>query len=296
MQIHADLADLAIEKHPVAQWYLAKLLKHYSTQSSNDLFLTSQTLQSSAVNIFQENIDLFGNKTIRGLYLELIGKNEDAYDFFREGAENNEAFACHKLAQKYESKGNEEKALYFYAKAFILGYEPSLYEIAKLQYDDDESFLNLKKAGKRGNPRAYETMAQMIEEGFVPRHGQIEQNQEILLKQGMRQGSISCMLALGEYYKKQRKCNEAMEVYQAIANLGNIRGYLEMGKLLEQQIKYTECEALYRNPAIGWFGKYSLADITIDHAEKAELKKEADESFFQHFDKIILTINKNLER
>ena len=287
LQIHEHLADLSSRGNPVAQWYMAKLLKHFSIKQNDDLDLASQRLIINARKVFTHLLEKETSFSLRGLYLEYLGDETEAFTLFQIGVERGEAIAHYKIAQKRESLG-ENDALDYYERAFILGYEKALFDIGRLHPDDNAAFLILKKAGERGNAEAYFLIAQMIREGFVPLSREVAWNtQEFWLLKGSNMGALSCVLFLGALSEKQGKLDESMLAYRQLADLGNIRGYLEQGKVLEKKRRYAECEEIYKDQNAGWFGLYALAEITSNKEEKKAYKRQASEMFHSHFRNII---------
>lgn len=287
LQIHEHLADLSSRGNPVAQWYMAKLLKHFSTKQGDDLDLASQRLIINARKVFTNLLEEETSFSLKGLYLEYLGDETEAFKLFQVGVERGEAIAHYKIAQKKECLG-ENDALDYYERAFILGYEKALFDIGRLHTDDNEAFLILKKSGERGNAEAYFLIAQMLREGFVPLSGETSWNtQEFWLLKGANLGSLSCVLSLGALSEKQGNLDKSMFAYRQLADFGNIRGYLEQGKILEKSRLYIECEEIYKNQNAGWFGLYALAEITSNKEEKKAYKRQASEMFHSHFRNII---------
>lgn len=287
LQIHAYLADLSSRGNPIAQWYMAKLLKFFSIKQGDELDLASQNLVVNARKVFERLLKEETSFSLKGLYSEYLGNETEAFKFYQVGVERGEAIAHYKIAQKRESLG-ENDALDYYERSFILGYENALYDIGRLHTDDNSAFLILKKAGERGNSEAYSLIAQMIREGFVPLSGEETWNtQEFWLLKGANLGASSCILSFGALSEKQGNLDKSMFAYRQLADLGNIRGYLEQGKILEKKRRYIECEEIYKNQNAGWFGLYALAEITSNKEEKKAYKRQASEMFHSHFRNII---------
>lgn len=286
LQVHEHLADLSSSGNPIAQWYMAKLLKYFSIKQGDALDLASQSLIINARKVFTHLLEEETSFSLKGLYSEYLGDETEAFKLFQIGVERGEAIAHYKIAQKRESLG-ENDALDYYEAAFILGYEKALFDIGRLHTDDNAAFLILKKAGERGNAEAYFLIAQMIREGFVPLSGEAWNTQEFWLLKGADLEALSCVLSLGVISEKQGKLDESLLAYRKLADLGNIRGYLEQGKLLEKKRLYIECEEIYKNRNAAWFGLYALAEITSNKEEKKAYKRQASDMFHSHFRNII---------
>jgi len=290
LEIHERLARLSSQKHPLAQWYLAKILKHFSIRKDDYLQEASQHLLGAAKSAFRESVETKSlSCSLKGLYHEYLGENEKALSFFEEGVGKGEALSYYKIAQAREYEG-EEDALDYYERAFILGYEKALYDVARHGRDENSVFLYLKKAGERGSAEAYSLIAKMIHDGFNPITHPSEEpwnRQEFWLYKGVNLKSVSAVLSLGGLYERQSEHAEAMGIYKQLASWGNIRGFLEQGKILENQREYQQCHQIYRNSNVGWFGLYALAEIASNREENKHYKKEASELFHSHFKKII---------
>ena len=287
LQVHEDLAELSCKGNPLAQWYMAKLLKYFSIKRDDELDLASHRLMLNARKVFS---NLLGEETsfsLKGLYLEYLEDKTEAFKMYQVGVGLDEAVSHYKIAQQREYLG-ENDALEHYERAFILGYEKALLDIGRLHTDDNEAFLILKKAGERGNAEAYFLIAKMLREGFVPDTVQEERStQEFWLLKGANSGDLSCLLSLGVIFEKKDNLDESMSVYRQLADLGNIRGYLEQGKILEKKRLYQECKEIYKNRNTGWFGLYALAEISSNKEEVNAYQRQASDMYYSHFRKII---------
>ena len=285
LKVHEQLAGLSSSGNPLAQWYIAKLLKHFSVKQDDDLGLASQRLAITAKRRFEALLeDREIPFSLKGLFCEYLGDQSRASGFFEEGAKIGEAFAHYKIGQMRERLG-EDDALDYYEMAFILGYEKALCDLGRYHTDDNVAFLTLKKAAERGNAEAYFLIAQMTREGFIPLG--YSNDEAFWLEKGAELGSLSCGFALGELQEKRHNFPEAINVYAMLASSGSIEGFLEQGKIKENERDFGTCETIYKTPQSGWFGLYALADITPEKDAKETLKEAAARMFHAHFERII---------
>lgn len=284
LEVHKELAGLCGNDSPLvrflAQWYMARLLKHFSVKHDDKLYKASQRLKSAAEVGFEVLVAGEISSSLKGLLYEYLEKEEDAMRCFDEGAARGEAFAYYKLAQQKEYEGDDAPALNYYEMAFILGYEKALTDIGRFQDDEIQSFLILKKAADRGSSEACSLIARMIREGFVPDDSTDE---AFWLQKGVKNGSLS--YSLGKLYEKSGDTETSVRVYEGLASKGDMGGLLEIGRIRENQRNFTACEKVYKSA--GWFGLFAMAEITPEREAKKALKRQGADMFRTHFNDII---------
>jgi uncharacterized phage-associated protein/TPR repeat protein len=277
LPLHWKLAYSARYGHPVAQLFFAKLLEHFEVLTDKrDLFLERSKSQFERIAS-----DATLQACTRGLAFKYLDREEEARTLFQEGDTLGDFFSTHELAKIMDRRG-EEGVFDVYKRSFEGGY--ALAELGMGYYADTDidRFESFKHLGEAGIGEGYYQIGKMIKEGFDVPEGN-PAGSRYWFSKAAEAGSVTALLTLAKDSEEENKDKKAMKYYEAFSKTGNLSGFLEHGRILENNGLYEEAKEIYENA--GWMGLYEIARLMP--AKEEEIKAQARRQFEKHFNDLV---------
>lgn len=209
------------------------------------------------------------------------------------------------LGRMYYEYGLETEDKFYericYLDACILGYDKALLDVAQISEPQKAFAYYLFSAVQREIAEGYYEIGKMVRDGFeipkeILRAQQKAQDPEFWFEQAIankstnpvsKDFSTSAAFDLAEIYEKQDRYDEAIVVYGILENKGYIRGFLEHGRILENQGNYEGALEIYKKPELKWFGAVAQSKLATTSQERNTFLDQADKIFDAHFDELI---------
>lgn len=287
LSLHRKLAYAAKYDHPVAQEFSTKLLKDSGEEEEENIRSTIQELKNKSkkvyLNISKEKSGV--HSYFRGLAFQRLKHEKEAKSQFQEGAKQGHALSLYALASMKEADRDYDDAFKDYEKSFNQGYLKALLGMGTCAADPKTAFNCFSEAGSYGLGEGYFLLAKMIKE-----EEKSEEDYINYLKLAAKNNSISALMTLGDFYEKKGKLIEAKKTYEELANRGNINGFINQGRILENCQSYDEAKQLYKHESAGWLGLYTLAQ-TCPKSEQKLIKDQALKKRKLHYQEFSQIVN-----
>jgi len=275
--LHWKLAYAARYGHALGRFYFSKLLEHFGVFTEKSaLFLKMAQDQFEKVSSREA-----AHPYLRGLAFKYLDKEPEAVEEFRKGETSGHIPAVYELAKIMDKKG-EEGVLAVYKKSSQ--YPLALLGVASYSETDHERFQSFKAAGQSGIREGYYQVAKMIEEGFVIPASEEPKSYKEWLLMAAENGSPDAFLKLAQDSEQEGSDAEALKYYEALSETGNLKGYLEQGRILENHGLYDQAKKVYEKAS--WLGLYEVARLETSLVSHAT-KEKAQALFITHFDRLI---------
>lgn len=272
-KLHFHLAHSARAGFPLALLYLSKLFKHFEVFPKE---------QAEFLKRSKESLRAIANDDsrlpyLRGKAFQYLKDEGTAEKMFQKAA-GKHPYAAYELGRILASNGEYDKAIELFKDCAAKAPE-SFLELGYYEEDDTDRFKAFKEAGDRGISEGYYEISKMVKEGF-PGAGRTK-----WLRKAADAHNTNAILALAKKYESEKTYGGAIKLYQTLSKKGNLRGFLEHGRILENDGKYDEARKQYKKAL--WFGFYELARLEPKKDVADKLRDHAQKAFATHFDKLL---------